>query len=183
MRPLKIEAPFEEGTLRRLSVGEEVLISGIIYTARDAAHSRLIELIGKGLPLPLPLKNQLFYYTGPTPCPPGKIFGSAGPTSSYRMDSLTVPLLSRGLRGMIGKGQRSEQLGRLLRQYGAVYFLAPAGAGAYLSQRIKRAELVAFPDLGPEAVYRLWVDEFPTLVGIDTKGRDLYRVGANLPFS
>lgn len=172
--PVRIASPFSRSLAQNLRVGDEVLISGVIYTARDAAHTRLVSLIEKEKPLPFPLENQIIYYTAPTPARPGRPLGSCGPTTSARMDRYTPYLLSKGLRGMIGKGQRSEAIREALRKYKAVYFLALGGAGAYLSKRVKRAEIAAFSDLGPEAVYKLWVEEFPAIVGIDTEGSDLY---------
>jgi len=176
MKLIEIVLPLEEVMVQNLRAGDEVLISGIIYTARDAAHKRLTALIGEKKTLPFSLKNQIIYYTGPTPAKPGRPIGSCGPTTSYRMDVYTPSLLSQGLKGMIGKGQRSEEVRRAIKKYGAVYFLALGGAGAYLSQRVKRAEVVAFADLGPEAIYKLWVEKFPLIVGIDSKGEDLYQV-------
>ncbi len=157
-----------------MRAADEVLISGVIYTARDAAHTRLVSLIEKEKPLPFPLEDQIIYYTAPTPARPGRPWGSCGPTTSARMDGCTPHLLSRGLRGTIGKGQRSGVIREALRKHKAVYFLTLGGAGAYLSKKVKRAEVAAFSDLGPEAVYKLWVEDFPAIVGIDTNGFDLY---------
>ncbi len=175
MNPIKITTPLNEEIALSLKSGDEVLISGILYTARDAAHLRLINLIEEDKSLPINLSNQVIYYTAPTPPQPKKPFGSCGPTSSYRMDEFTLPLLTKGLRGMIGKGQRSFQIRELLKKYRAVYFLALAGGGAYLSSKIKKAELIAFADLATEAIYKLWVQDFPVIVGIDTKGKDIYQ--------
>ena len=127
-------------------------------------------------PLPFPLKNEIIYYTGPTPAKPSRPIGSCGPTTSFRMDSFTPLLLSKGLRGMIGKGSRSPEIRKSIKKYKAIYFLALGGGGAYLSQRVKRAEIIAFADLGPEAVYKLWVEDFPAIIGIDSRGEDLYNV-------
>jgi len=174
IEPVRVTSPLSRITAQSLRVGDEVLISGVIYTARDAAHTRLVSLIEKEKPLPFPLEDQIIYYTAPTPARPGRPLGSCGPTTSARMDRCTPHLLSKGLRGTIGKGQRSRAVREALRKYKAVYFLTFGGAGAYLSKRIKRAEIAAFSDLGPEAVYKLWVEDFPAIVGIDTQGCDLY---------
>lgn len=173
-KPVRVSSPLSRSSAQNLRMGDEVLISGVVYTARDAAHTRLVSLIEKEKSLPFPLKDQIIYYTAPTPARPGRWMGSCGPTTSARMDRCTPPLLSKGLRATIGKGQRSEAIREALRKYKAVYFLTLGGAGAYLSKRVKRAEIAAFPDLGPEAVYKLWVEDFPAIVGIDTKGFDLY---------
>jgi len=175
MNPIKITTPLKEEIVLSLKAGDEVLISGIVYTARDAAHLRLVKLIEEGRSLPIDLSNQVIYYTAPTPPKPGKPFGSCGPTSSYRMDEFTPPLLVKGLRGMIGKGQRSFQIRELLKKYQAIYFLALAGGGAYLSSKVKKAKLIAFADLQTEAIYKLWVQDFPVIVGIDTEGKDIYQ--------
>jgi len=176
---IKIIPPLRKEIAQGLKVGEEVLISGVIYTARDAAHKRLIDLIKEKKPLPFPLKDEIIYYTGPTPAKPSRPIGSCGPTTSFRMDSFTPLLLSKGLRGMIGKGSRSPEIRKSIKKYKAIYFLALGGGGAYLSQRVKRAEIIAFADLGPEAAYKLWVEDFPAIIGIDSRGEDLYQ---NFPF-
>lgn len=150
------------------------MLNGIIYTARDQAHKKLCDLIKRKRKLPFDLRNQVIYYSGPTPEPPGKIIGSCGPTTSARMDRFTIPLLKIGLKGMIGKGKRSPEIASAIREYKAIYFLAPSGAGAYLSKFVKKKELVAWPELGTEAIYRLEVEDFPLIVGIDTKGSDVY---------
>jgi len=173
---IKIIPPLRKEIAQGLKAGEEVLISGVIYTARDAAHKRLVDLIKKKKPLPFPLKDEIIYYTGPTPAKPPRPIGSCGPTTSFRMDSFTPLLLSKGLRGMIGKGSRSPETRESIKKYKAIYFLALGGGGAYLSQRVKRVEIIAFADLGPEAVYKLWVEDFPAIIGIDSRGEDLYNV-------
>jgi fumarate hydratase subunit beta len=162
-----------------------VRISGILYTARDAAHQRLFELLDAGRPLPFPPEDSVIYYTGPTPPLPGGIIGSAGPTTSYRIDLYTPRLLELGLRGMIGKGERSAGVTEAIRQAGAVYFGATGGAGVLLSDHIREAEVAAFPDLGAEAIRRLVVEDFPVVVVIDSRGNNLYRSGreAYLRFS
>ena len=157
-----------------LKAGDEVFLTGVIFTARDQAHKRLAALIRKGKKLPFNLKNQVIYYCGPTKTAPGNVFGSCGPTTSSRMDHLTAPLLAQGLKGMIGKGRRSEEARGLIKKYKAVYFLATGGAGALLSRKVIAAKPVCFKELGPEAVYELYVKDFPLIVGIDSKGRDIF---------
>lgn len=155
--------------------GDKILFSGIIYTARDQAHKRLVELIKKGKKLPLELKGQIIYYCGPTATPKGKVIGSCGPTTSVRMDDFVEPLLKKGLIGMIGKGRRSKTVRQLIKKYKAVYLVAPAGCGALLAKKVISKKLVAFKDLGPEAIYRLEVKDFPLIAAIDPKGRSIYR--------
>jgi len=167
----KISLPL---TLENLKAGDEVLFSGIIYTARDQAHQRLARALGCGRKLPLDLKGSIIYYCGPTPAPKGKIIGSCGPTTSSRMDSFAPTLLKAGLKGMIGKGSRCRQVIRAIKKYRAVYFLTHAGCGALLSKYIKAKKLVAYPELGPEAIYRLEVKDFPLIVAVDSKGHNIY---------
>jgi fumarate hydratase subunit beta len=173
----KIVLPLTDEVVASLHIGDKVLITGVIYTARDAAHKRLIELIEKGQELPFDIKGQVIYYVGPTPPRPGKPIGSAGPTTSGRMDPYAPHLIERGLKGMIGKGQRSQGVRDAIVKYKAVYLGATGGAGALLSQRIKKSEIIAFPDLGPEAIHRLEVEDFPVRVINDIYGRDLYEEG------
>lgn len=168
----KINAPLDEKTIESLNAGDEVLLSGIIYTARDQAHLRISKMIDKGEKLPIELNNQIFYYCGPAPSG-GKIIGSCGPTTSSRMDPFTEKLLRHGLKGMIGKGSRSSEIKESITQNKAVYFLTPGGAGAYLSKKVKACELVGFEDLGPEAIYKLNVEDFPLVVGVDSRGNDI----------
>ena len=160
--------------MRSLQAGDRVLLSGTIYTGRDAAHKRMIALLQEGKPLPFDPRGQILYYVGPAPAKPGFAVGSAGPTTSYRMDSYTPPLLAQGLRGMIGKGRRSPQVVEAMKAYCAVYFGAVGGAAALISRRIVDAELVAWPDLGTEAVHRFTVKDFPVTVVIDSLGNSLY---------
>ena len=160
---------------RKLICGEEVLFSGTVYTARDAAHKKLAHLIVEKKKLPFPLKDAVIYYTGPTPKRTDGFFGSCGPTTSSRMDNLTPFLLRKGLGAMIGKGRRSARVKDLIKKHKAVYFLAVGGAGAYLAKRVKSSEVIAFRDLGPEAVYKLEIRNFPLVVGIDSSGKDIYR--------
>ncbi len=170
----KIQLPLSTEVVKSLSAGDTVLLSGELYTGRDAAHKRLIEAIEKGEVLPIPIENQTIYYVGPAPAKPGEIIGSAGPTTSYRMDDLTLPLLERGLKGMIGKGQRSDKVIEGMKRYGAVYFAAIGGAGALIASTIIEKEVVAYEDLGPEAIHRLVVKDFPAIVVVDSSGHNLY---------
>lgn len=171
----KIILPLTDSQIRRLKVGQEILLSGIIYTARDQAHKRLVELIKKSKRLPIDLKNQIIYYCGPTRTPKGKIIGSCGPTTSARMDEFTPSLLRLGLKGMIGKGSRSKEVIAAIKKYKAVYFVTYAGCGALLASKVLRAKPIAFKDLGPEAIYKLEVKDFPLIVAIDSKGRSIYK--------
>ncbi len=174
----RIRTPLDDETIRELKAGDQALLSGVLLTGRDAAHKRLAETYLAGQELPVDLKGQVIYYVGPCPAKPGKVLGSAGPTTSSRMDPYT-PLLVRelGLRGMIGKGYRSQAVVDVIKEHGAIYFLAVGGAGALLAQRIKKAEVIAYPDLGAEAIYRLEVEDFPLIVGIDSEGRNAYEEG------
>ncbi len=171
----KLETPLTIEKVKRLRVGDRVRISGIIYTARDASHKRIVKILKKGGKLSIPLRDQILYYTGPTPARPGRIIGSCGPTTSSRMDPYTIPLLKKGLRGMIGKGERSQEIREAMKRYQAIYFVATGGVGALLAQYIKKAEVIAYRDLGPEAIYRLEVEDFPVIVDIDTKRKGSYR--------
>jgi len=169
-----IRTPLDDKTIAALKAGDEVLLSGVVYTARDQAHLRIAELIRKKEKLPLDLKGQVIYYCGPTPPGNNRVIGSCGPTTSGRMDRFTPALLKAGVKGTIGKGRRSPGVIKAIKQHKAVYFAAPGGAGAYLSYRVKKSEVVAFADLGPEAVYRLEVEDFPVIVAVDSRGRDIY---------
>ena len=170
-----LHTPLSEDEARSLRAGTRVLITGTLYTARDMAHRRIVEAISRGEPPPFDLEGQIIYYVGPTPPGPGFPVGSAGPTPSSRMDPYTPKLLALGLRGTVGKGERGEEVVEAMKRYGAVYFAAVGGAGALLARHIKSVELVAYPDLGPEAVYRLYVEEFPVLVAQDARGGNVYR--------
>lgn len=174
---LTLSPPLSEEDVAALHAGDRVLITGVIYTARDAAHARLVTLLEEGRDLPLPLEGQIIYYVGPSPARPGRVIGSAGPTTSGRMDAYAPTLMAAGLRGMIGKGSRSREVREAMSRYGAVYFAATGGAGALLSQRIRKAEVVAYEDLGPEAIRRLEVENFPVTVVNDIHGGDLYEEG------
>ncbi len=175
--PITISTPLRETDIRSLRIGDRVLIRGTVYTARDAAHRRFRELIAEGKELPIDLTGQIIYYTGPAPGRPDEVIGPAGPTTSSRMDPDTVPLLEAGLKGMIGKGDRGPEIVRAIREHGAVYFAATGGAAVLLSRKIRKRELAAYGDLGPEAVLRLEVTDFPVIVAIDSSGRNLYREG------
>ena len=170
----RINTTLTKREIERLNVGKEVLLSGVIYTARDQAHKRLVEAINKGKKTPIDLKGQVIYYCGPTRAPRGKIIGSSGPTTSSRMDEFTPALLKAGLVAMIGKGGRSPEVAKAIKKYKTVYFLTYAGCGALLSKYIKNAKPIVYKDLGPEAIYKLEVRDFPLIVGIDTKGRSIY---------
>lgn len=176
--PTRLTTPLSAKDVQALRAGDRVLLSGTVYTARDAAHARLIALLNEGKALPFAVEGQVIYYVGPTPPRPGEPIGSAGPTTSGRMDSYTPALLAAGLRGMIGKGSRSPEVREAMARHGAVYFAATGGAGALLAKRIKSAEIVAWEDLGAEAVRRLVVEDFPLVVIDDVHGHDLYEEGA-----
>ncbi|MDR0598067.1 MAG: Fe-S-containing hydro-lyase [Treponema sp.] len=173
----RITLPLSREKAADIAAGDRVLLSGILYTARDAAHKRLLEILDQGGDLPFPLEDACLYYMGPSPAAPGQVIGAAGPTTSYRMDPYTPRLLSLGLRGMIGKGKRSAEVIEAIRKAGAVYFGAIGGAGALLSQRIRSSELIAFEDLGTEAARRLVVEDFPVTAIIDSRGNNLYETG------
>lgn len=170
----KIQLPLTDEVARTLVAGDLVHLSGTLYTGRDAAHGRLVESIARDEELPFDLQDAVIYYVGPAPHRPGQIIGSCGPTTSYRMDDLTIPLLERGLRGMIGKGSRSPAVRETMVAYGAVYFAAIGGAGALIAETVKSSEVIAYEDLGPEAIRRLEVVDFPAIVVNDSFGGDLY---------
>ena len=173
----EINTPLTEDVVKSLKAGEEVLISGIVYTGRDAAHKRMIELISKNEPLPFNIEGQVIYYVGPCPAPEGKVIGSAGPTTSGRMDAYAPTLIELGLKGMIGKGLRNENVKHAMKAHKAVYFGAVGGAGALIASCILKEELVAFADLGTEAIRRLEVKNLPCVVIIDSEGMDWYEEG------
>lgn len=174
---IRLTTPLTIDKVKALKAGDQVLLSGTIYTGRDAAHKRLVELVKQGKDLPFDPKDQIIYYVGPTPAKPGQIFGSGGPTTSGRMDAYAPTLLSLGLRGMIGKGYRNDVVKEAMRTYTGVYFGAIGGAGAYISQCVKQVKVIAFEDLGAEAIRELYVEEFPLTVVIDCEGNDLYEIG------
>jgi fumarate hydratase subunit beta len=175
--PVKITPPLSDEDVEALKAGDKVLITGTLYTARDAAHKRLIVLIEEGKELPFDIKGQLIYYVGPTPARPGEVIGSAGPTTSGRMDAFTPKLLSLGLKGTIGKGQRSPEVLEAMRKHKAVYMAAVGGAAALIARAIKKAEVIAYEDLGPEAIRKIEVEDFPAIVVNDCKGGDLFTQG------
>ena len=173
----KITTPLTNGIVEDLSIGDSVLITGVIFTGRDSAHKRLIDALDKDGDLPVDLKNQIIYYAGPAPAKPGKPIGSIGPTTSYRMDPFAPRLIAYGLKGMIGKGNRGQEVIEAMKKYKAVYFGAIGGAAALMAKAVKKAEFVAYEDLGPEAIRRLEVVDFPAVVVNDVRGGDLYKVG------
>ena len=173
----RISTPLTGDMVNTLKAGDRVLLNGIIYTGRDAAHMRLAEMIEKGEDPPFELKDSTIYYVGPCPAKPGQALGSAGPTTSGRMDPYSPTLMDHGLRGMIGKGLRKQSVVDSMIKNNCVYFAAIGGAGALLAEAIKEAEVVAFPDLGPEAIYKLRVEDFPVTVVIDNQGNNLYQTG------
>ena len=174
---ISITAPQTREAARQLKAGDSCLISGVIYTARDAAHKRLCELAAQGKPFPMEMQDAVIYFVGPTPAKEGQAIGSAGPTTSYRMDAYSPTLIANGQTGMIGKGKRGPEVIAAMKEHGAVYFGAIGGCGALLSKCIKKAEIVAYEDLGAEAIRRLEVEDFPAIVIIDSEGNNLYEMG------
>ena len=177
LEPIRLETPLRLESVEPLRSGDVVLIGGVLYAARDAAHARMKEALKRGEPLPFDPEGQVVYYTGPAPARPGRALGPAGPTTASRMDPYAPSLIERGLRGMIGKGTRSTEVQRAMRRHGCVYFGAVEGTAALLAERVKRAEVVAHEDLGPEAILKLVVEEFPLVVVNDLHGGDLYGEG------
>ena len=171
---LRITTPFDCDAVRSLKCGDKVLISGKIYTARDAAHKRMVQAITMGEDLPFDIKNQIIYYAGPTPAKPGKVIGSCGPTTSCRMDAYAPLLIEMGLTGMIGKGERSAEVVDAMKEFGCVYFGAIGGAGALIAESVQSVEIVAYEDLGTEAIRCLTVKDFPAIVAIDCTGNSLF---------
>lgn len=174
---IRITTPLTEEAARKLKAGDSVLISGVIYTGRDAAHKRLVEALDRGEELPVDFTNQIIYYVGPSPAKPGHPIGSAGPTTSGRMDAYAPRLMEKGLRGMIGKGYRSAEVVESMKKHGAVYFAATGGAAALIAKTIKSYEVVAYPELMSEAVAKLTVVDFPSIVVIDSEGGNFYEEG------
>ena len=174
---IKINAPISKDVAGSLKAGDSVLISGVIYTARDAAHERMTRLYKDGIDYPIDIKNRIIYYAGPCPAKPGEVIGSCGPTTAGRMDAYTPELLDNGLGAMIGKGVRSKEVIDAIKRNKCVYFGAIGGAGALIAECIKRAEVVAYDDLGTEAIRRLEVEDFPAVVLVDCDGNDLYEIG------
>lgn len=175
--PIRITLPLTEEKARNLQAGDSVLISGVIYTGRDAAHKRMVEALDRGETLPTDLTDQIIYYVGPTPAKPEQPIGSAGPTTSGRMDAYAPKIIEQGLRGMIGKGYRSAEVVEAMKKHGAVYFVAIGGAAALIAKSIKSYEVLAYEDLGSEAHAKLIVEDFPAIVAIDSEGRNFYEVG------
>jgi fumarate hydratase subunit beta len=176
-KTISLTTPLTDEMVSSLKIGDKVLISGVIYTARDAAHKRLIDLLDAGKSLPFDIQGQIIYYVGPSPARPGRVVGAAGPTTSYRMDPYAPRLMELGLKGMIGKGKRGATVKEAIIQYKAVYLGATGGAGALISKAIKAAEVIAYEELGPEAIRRLVVENFPAVVINDSAGGDLYEEG------
>lgn len=174
MENIRVQLPLDKEKIAALRAGDTVLLTGVMYTARDAAHKRLVACLDEGRPLPFDVKNQLIYYVGPAPASPGHAVGSAGPTTSYRMDAYAPRLLDEGLLGMMGKGKRNDTVIESMKKNGAVYFGAVGGAAALISQRIEKSEVVAYEDLGAEAIHRFTVKDFPALVIIDSLGNNVY---------
>lgn len=176
-QPIRITTPLTEDIARKLKAGDSVLITGVIYTARDAAHKRLVDTLDRGEALPVDIKDQIVYYVGPSPAKPGQPIGAAGPTTSGRMDAYAPRLLAEGLRGMIGKGYRSVEVVDAMKKHGAVYFAATGGAAALIAKAVKEYQVVAYPDLGTEAIAKMTVENFPAIVVIDCEGRNYYEEG------
>ena len=172
-----LKAPFTDNVVRSLKAGDMVYISGTIYTARDAAHKRLVEMLAEGKPMPFDFDGQAVYYAGPCPAKPGQPIGSVGPTTGGRMDAYSPRLIQQGLRVMIGKGSRSEEVIDALKEHTGVYFAAIGGAAALMAKAVKEAEVIAFDELGTEAIRRLRVEELPVIVAIDHEGNDMYKLG------
>lgn len=175
MKIKNLTTPLTKDKIVNLNTGDIILITGTIYTARDAAHKKIVESIKRRKSFPFDLKNQVIYYAGPTPAPQGMPIGSCGPTTSSRMDSYTTSLLEKGLKGMIGKGKRSDAIIKAIKKYKAVYFIAIGGAAALLATKVKRAKIIAYPELGTEAVRKLEVKDFPVIVAIDCKGGNIFK--------
>lgn len=173
----QIRTPLSDETVRSLKCGDMVTITGTIYTGRDAAHKLMVEMLARGEKLPVDWQDQIIYYAGPTPAKPGKVIGSCGPTTSGRMDAYARQLMAIGLKGMIGKGPRSAEVIAAMREFGVVYFAAIGGAAALIADSVKACETVAFADLGPEAIRRLEVVDYPCIVAVDAEGNDLYQQG------
>ena len=172
-----LQTPLNHAAILALNTGDRVLLSGVIYTARDAAHKRMVETLVAGEKLPIPLAGQVIYYVGPSPARPGEVIGSAGPTTAERMDSYTPQLLEQGLKGMIGKGKRNQLVRQALAKHTAIYFVTVGGAAALIAERIKKVELVAYEDLGTEAIRRFEVEDLPLVVANDAHGNDLFEMG------
>ncbi|MEW5693470.1 MAG: Fe-S-containing hydro-lyase [Candidatus Hydrogenedentota bacterium] len=177
VKSVEITTPLDDVSVSKLKTGDSVLITGELYTARDAAHKRLVEAIEKNEKLPFDIKGSVIYYVGPSPTPPGKVIGSAGPTTSYRMDSYAPELMKLGMKGMIGKGMRKDNVREAIKKFKCIYFAAVGGAAALIAKTIKECKIIAYEDLGPEAINRLYVEKFPCVVVNDIYGGDLYILG------
>lgn len=177
MAEYRIQLPLTKADVQKLKIGDRVLLSGEVLTGRDAAHKRLIALLDEGKELPVDIRGQTIYYVGPAPAAPGHAVGSAGPTTSYRMDAYTPRLLEKGLIGMIGKGMRNEEVRQAMQKFGAVYFGTVGGAAALIAKAVKESEVLAYPDLGTEAIHRFRVEDFPVMVLMDAHGCNLYEEG------
>ena len=177
MENIRLQLPLDPEQVKTLRAGDTLLLTGTLYTARDAAHKRLVACLDEGRELPFDLKNQLIYYVGPAPASPGHAVGSAGPTTSYRMDAYAPRLIENGLKGMMGKGKRNQAVIEAMKKYGAVYLGAVGGAAALIAQRIVKSQVIAYDDLGAEAIHRFEVKDFPALVLIDCLGNNLYEIG------
>jgi fumarate hydratase subunit beta len=173
----RVALPLTDKSIANLKAGDSLLLSGTLYVARDAAHKRLVDQLDRGEPLPFDIQGQALYYMGPSPTPPGRAIGAAGPTTSKRMDAYTPRLLAAGLKGMIGKGVRSPEVKQAMKKHRAVYLATTGGAGALISKSIVKSEVIAYPDLGPEAVLKIEVKDFPATVINDIHGNDLYIEG------
>lgn len=173
----QLTTPLTLEQIKDLKAGDQVSITGVIYSARDAAHKNMVDALKENKPLPIDVTNQIIYYAGPTPAKPGKAIGSCGPTTSGRMDAYSPALMEHGLKGMIGKGPRSKEVIESMKKNGAVYFAAIGGAAALIADTIKKVDIVAYPELGPEAIRRMEVENYPCIVAIDSKGNDLYEMG------
>ncbi len=174
---IRLSTPLSEEAVSKLKIGDKVLLSGVVYTGRDAAHKRLVELVKEGKELPIDIKGQIIYYVGPSPAKPGQPIGSAGPTTSYRMDPYAPILIEKGLKATIGKGPRTAPVIEAMKKHKAVYLAAIGGAAALIAKSVKKAEVVAYEDLGAEAIRRLEVEDFPVIVANDVNGNDLYQEG------
>ena len=177
MSEIRVSAPLDDETVSKLRSGDKILIDGVVYTGRDAAHKRLVDLIESGDALPFDVAGQIIYFVGPTPARPGRVVGSAGPTTSYRMDAYSPVLIEKGLKGMIGKGARSQEVIEAMVKFKCVYMAAIGGAGALISGCIKSSEIIAYEDLGPEAIRKMEVEDLPVIVVNDILGNDLYQDG------
>ena len=173
--PIRITTPLTKDVVKTLHAGDRVLITGTIYLARDAVHKRLVEALDKGEALPVDIRDQIFFYTGPCPPRPGYALGPTGPTTAYRMDPYTPRVLEAGLTGMLSKGNRTPEVIEAIKKHCAVYFICTAGVGALLCSAIKKYEIIAYPELGPEALAMIEVEDFPVTVGVDCEGRDFYK--------